>query len=49
MERAVLKILHGAARDFTGILIIYFFGDNDKKIKKKRFCHFTYTRTKISS
>ena len=45
MERTVLKILHGAERDFSGILILYFYGDNEKKIKKKRFCRFTYTRT----
>ena len=46
MERSVLKILHGAERDFPGILIIYFFWDTEKKIKKKRFCRFTYTRTR---
>lgn len=46
MERSVLKIFHGAGKSFPGILIIYFHGDNEKKIKKKRFCRFTYTRTR---
>ena len=44
MERLVLKILHGAYRDFPGIRIIYFGGDTTMKIKKKHFCCSTYTR-----
>jgi hypothetical protein len=46
MERSVLKILHEAGRDFSGILIIYFYGDNERRIKKKHFCCITYTRTR---
>jgi len=46
MERSVLKILYGAEGEFSGIQIIYFHGDNQKKIKKKRFCRFTHTRTR---
>jgi hypothetical protein len=43
MERSVLNILYEAEMDFPGSEIIYFYGDNEKKIKKKRFCPFTYT------
>ena len=46
MERSVLKILHEAGGDFSGILIIYFHGDNERRIKKKHFCCITYTRTR---